>query len=130
MKHVKMFESFLNEGAVEKEMHVYEIVCRDPDGTLKEILDTIMAVGNTGHSFDVVVDPEEKEKLGERTFNWDGDGSDYIKEVKVIQTPVKTKDEKTEEDEEDAKEAEAEDKADAEVDAETQEDEETKGGNN
>ena len=90
--HVKLFEAFLNEGVPEKDMHVYQVVCRDPDGTLKEIIECIAACGNTGHTFSVIVDPDA-EKPGERKFEWDGDGADYIKEVKVISEPVKESEE-------------------------------------
>jgi len=50
---------------------------------LVKILDCIKGVGNVGHSFSVVVDPDEKEKLSERTFGWDGDGSDYIDSIEL-----------------------------------------------
>lgn len=79
----------LNEGISEEDLYVYEIRCRDGEGTLKEIIECIKAVGNTGHSFDVIVDPEEKEGLSERKFMWDGDGSDYIESIELTQSPEK-----------------------------------------
>lgn len=54
------------------------ILCRDVDDKLVKILNAIKDCGNVGHSFEVVVDPEQK--YG--TFDWDGDGSDYIKSIK------------------------------------------------
>ncbi len=59
------------------------ILADDSEGTLEELLKMIKGVGNTGHSFEIVVDPEEKEGLSDRTFYWDGDGADYIADVKV-----------------------------------------------
>jgi hypothetical protein len=79
----------LNEGISEEDLYVYEVRCRDGEGTLKEILECIKDCGNTGHSFNVVVDPDEKEGLSERKFNWDGDGSDYIESIELTQSPEK-----------------------------------------
>jgi len=50
---------------------------------MKEILECIKGVGNGGHTFSIVIDPEEKEKLSERTFEWDGDGQDRIENVEL-----------------------------------------------
>lgn len=79
----------LNEGLSEERAYVYEVRCRDVDGTLKEILECIKACGNIGHSFNVIVDPDEKEGLSERKFNWDGDGPDYIDSIELVQSPEK-----------------------------------------
>lgn len=54
------------------------ITCRDGDDTLEELLKYIKSAGNCGHSFSIVVDPDEK---GGKKFFWDGDGSDYIKDI-------------------------------------------------
>lgn len=56
------------------------VVCRDNDDTLERLLNHIKQIGNVGHSFSIIIDPE-----GDNTekFGWDGDGSDYIKEIKV-----------------------------------------------
>ena len=89
MNNIPTYKEFLNEGVPTEDMHVYEVTCRDPEGSLKKIIECIGACGNTGHSFTVVVDPDETEGLGQRKFGWDGDGSDYLHSVKTIQTPVK-----------------------------------------
>lgn len=50
---------------------------------MKEILECIKGVGNGGHTFRIVIDPDEKEKLSERTFEWDGDGQDRIENIEL-----------------------------------------------
>lgn len=89
LQYEKINGKALNEGLAEKDEYIYEIKCRDGEGTLKEILECIKACGNVGHTFDVVVDPDEKEGLSERKFNWDGDGADYISEINVVKEPGK-----------------------------------------
>jgi hypothetical protein len=88
MKHFKTFVE-INEGVPNDDLTIYQIVCRDQDGTLKEMIEHIAAIGNTGHSFSIVVDPDATKEEGKATFEWDGDGSDYIKEVKTIQEAKK-----------------------------------------
>jgi hypothetical protein len=55
------------------------VTCRDSENTLEKLLNYIKGIGNTGHSFAIIVDPGE----GEKKFHWDGDGSDSIREIKV-----------------------------------------------
>ena len=62
---------------------VITIQCRDNDNTLEDLLNYIKSNGNTGHSFSIVVDPDDKERRKE--FGWDGDGSDSIRDIKVKQ---------------------------------------------
>jgi hypothetical protein len=81
---MKTFNELL-EAASADNLTIYEISCRDYDNALKNLLECIKAIGNTGHSFSIIVDPEEKEGLKDRTFYWDGDGADHIKEIKIIQ---------------------------------------------
>lgn len=50
---------------------------------MKEIIECIKDCGNGGHSYSIVIDPDEKERLSERTFGWDGDGSDYVESVEL-----------------------------------------------
>jgi hypothetical protein len=78
----KVSESEIFEGT--NDLIKYEIECRDGYGSLKKIIECIMHCGNMGHTFNVIVDPDEKEGLSERKFEWDGDGSDYIKSIKAI----------------------------------------------
>lgn len=93
LEYEKDRKDLLNEGLSEDQEYIYEIKCRDGEGTLKEILECIKACGNVGHSFDVVVDPDEKEGLSERKFNWDGDGADHISEINLIKSPEEKVDE-------------------------------------
>ena len=73
---------------------VYTITCHDDEGALKKLLEYIKEIGNTGHSFKIVVDPENKDTTKE--FGWDGDGSDKIESIKVEKKEEK-KEEKPEE---------------------------------
>lgn len=56
------------------------ITCRDQDNTLEDLLNSIKTIGNTGHSFSIIVDPDEK---GREKFEWDGDGTDHIFKIEV-----------------------------------------------
>jgi hypothetical protein len=69
------FEAFL-EWKRDKHTKTITITCRDLDNTLEELIRYIKSVGNTGHSFSIVVD-------GGKKFEWDGDGSDAIFEIKT-----------------------------------------------
>lgn len=90
MKHIKTLNEFvIFEGVPTEDMHIYEVTCRDPEGSLKDIIECIGACGNTGHGFSVIVDPDEPEGLSQRKFYWDGDGSDYLHSVKTTQSPIK-----------------------------------------
>jgi hypothetical protein len=62
------------------ELKTITITCRDLDNTLEKLLNHIKQVGNTGHTFNIIVDPRSDD---EKRFEWDGDGSDYIKEIKI-----------------------------------------------
>ena len=54
------------------------VLTRDRDSNLFNLLNHIKSLGNIGHSFTIVVDPDNKEG---KTFSWDGDGSDFIKSI-------------------------------------------------
>jgi len=58
-----------------------EIVADDPDGTLQSLLEVIKNNAGIGHSFPVVVDPDDTEYF--REFFIDGDGAFRIKELKT-----------------------------------------------
>jgi len=81
----KLVKESLRDSLFEKmEVDTIVVTVRKGSGeNLVKILDCIKGVGNIGHSFSVVVDPDEKEKLSERTFGWDGDGSDYIDSIEL-----------------------------------------------
>ena len=76
---MKILEKYLDE-IINRE--IYEeitIVCRDDDNHLTDLLQYIERIGNIGHSFNIIVDPDDSEYRKE--FFWDGDGSDYIKSI-------------------------------------------------
>lgn len=62
----------------------YVIKCVDGSNSLLELLKYIKANGNGGHSFKIVVDPNNKEE--EKIFFWDGDGPDRITEIVRVKT--------------------------------------------
>lgn len=64
----------------ESKLKTITITCRDYDDSLEDMLRHIQKTGNVGHSFSIIVDPEGDDT---RQFGWDGDGSDYIKDVTV-----------------------------------------------
>jgi predicted house-cleaning noncanonical NTP pyrophosphatase (MazG superfamily) len=81
----KLVKESLNEKLAEKYTEEISVKVRKGSAeNLIKILECIKGCGNIGHSFEVVVDPDEKENLSERTFGWDGDGSDYIDEIKLV----------------------------------------------
>lgn len=57
---------------------------RDYDNNLENLLDCIKDLSMAGHSFNVVVDPDE-ENPKDRTFGIDGDGRDQLIDIKVKQ---------------------------------------------
>ena len=48
---------------------------------LVKLIEYIKAIGNFGHSFNIVVDPDDSGY--KKSFRWDGDGADYIESVKI-----------------------------------------------
>ena len=70
--------------------NVIEIECNDSEGSLARLLTYIMRTGNIGHSFDIVVDPDNKEH--KMSFGWDGDGADRIRNIKLDGKKVDFKD--------------------------------------
>ena len=54
----------------------------DSEGQINKLLSTIQHYTSIGHSFKVVVDPDDSEY--ERSFYIDGDGSDKIFDIEVI----------------------------------------------
>jgi len=48
---------------------------------LQALIEYIKSNGNTGHSFSIIVDPDDKD--ANESFGWDGDGSDSIGDIKV-----------------------------------------------
>ena len=71
-----------NEWKRDKTTKTIIVTCRDQDNTLEDLIKYIKGIGNTGHTFNIVVDDE-------KTFEWDGDGSDAIFEIKVDKESLK-----------------------------------------
>jgi hypothetical protein len=61
----------------------------DASDSLVRMLRHIQKLGDTGHSFAIVVDPDNSEYR--ETFGFDGDGSDRIDEILVDETPLPEK---------------------------------------
>jgi hypothetical protein len=80
-----MMKTFL-EWKRDKHTKTITVTCRDNDDTLEQLLRYIKSVGNMGHTFLIVVDPDAK---GGKKFEWDGDGSDAIFEIKVSKEGLK-----------------------------------------
>ena len=57
---------------------IYVITCNDANGKFLKLLQAVKDIGNCGHSFDIVVDPDTETKT---TIFWDGDGSDRISSI-------------------------------------------------
>ena len=71
---VRILESYLDG---KKGKLVINVV--DSEGELQKLIDHIKKIANMGHSFEVVVDPNNKDYT--EKFYIDGDGSFYIKDV-------------------------------------------------
>jgi len=74
-------EDYLNDLKGSNDRIKIELLVRDPDGVLVELLKYIGDTANPGHSFDVVVDPDSKDYR--KSFGIDGDGSFHLKQIKV-----------------------------------------------
>ena len=61
----------------------------DASDSLVRMLRHIQKLGDMGHSFAIVVDPDNSEYR--ETFGFDGDGSDRIDEILVDETPLPEK---------------------------------------
>jgi GT2 family glycosyltransferase len=57
------------------------VLVRDQDDSLENLIEYIRDKANPGHSFPVIVDPADSEYRKE--FGFDGDGSFFIKKIKV-----------------------------------------------
>ena len=61
-----------------------EILVRDPEKEMTKFLQKIQRHANPGHSFIVIVDPDQgKADGGSEHFSFDGDGSFFLKEILV-----------------------------------------------
>lgn len=57
------------------------IEANDSEGSLYQLLSYLQELGNMGHSFSIVVDPDMSEY--KRNFGWDGDGPDRISSISI-----------------------------------------------
>ncbi len=67
----------------DKPMTKIEILVRDDEHQLVKMIEHIRKLSSPGHSFVVIVDPDASKEEGKETFSFDGDGSFYIKKVKM-----------------------------------------------
>lgn len=81
-KAPKWFGGAQNLRETKDEDVTYQFQVRDREGHIKDLITYLAQTANIGHSFSVVVDPDNSEYT--KTFYIDGDGSDYIGEVQVI----------------------------------------------
>lgn len=70
-----------------EELTEITISLRDPDNQLIRLIDHIGRAAGPGHSFSVVVDPDDSEY--KREFFIDGDGSFFIQDLKMNGKKVK-----------------------------------------
>lgn len=56
-----------------------KVMLRDPDNSLGKFLLALAGTANPGHSFEVVMDPDNRETR--QTFGFDGDGPFFIKKI-------------------------------------------------
>jgi hypothetical protein len=61
-------------------MKTMTILYSDTDGEFEDLINYIKSNGNVGHSFSIIVDPKSE---NEKEFGWDGDGLNFIKQVKI-----------------------------------------------
>lgn len=73
-----------------KPANLIEVECNDTEGELARLLTYIKATGNIGHSFEIVVDPDDSQY--KMNFGWDGDGADRIRNIKLDGKKVDFKD--------------------------------------
>jgi hypothetical protein len=79
-KAIFELEESLLKADTKKEKLTITIQNIDSKNKLLELLEYIQQIGNMGHSFEIVIDPDNKQYR--KKFFWDGDGSDYIRDVK------------------------------------------------
>ena len=64
-----------------------EILVKGDEGQMARMLEYIRSISVIGHSFEIVVDPDLREY--KKSFYADGDGSFFIKHVKVDGKKIK-----------------------------------------
>lgn len=76
---------------LKEQMIEIKVIVRDRDNSLVRLLD-YLKIANSGHSFEVIVDPESKEY--KKTFWIDGDGTFFIKKILKNGKEVKVENDK------------------------------------
>jgi hypothetical protein len=72
-------KKYISKFKEEIKFKTIKIIARDCNNNLESLLNFLKDIGNSGHSFSIIVDPEGPSKK----FYWDGDGTDYIKEINI-----------------------------------------------
>jgi len=70
-----------------EEFNKIEILVKGDEGQMARMLEYIRITAAPGHSFEIVVDPDMREY--KKSFYADGDGSFFIKHVKVDGKKIK-----------------------------------------
>lgn len=86
IKVVKLKESKAEVDSSEK---VVTLVINDAEDQIIDLIKCIQSIANAGHSFNVVVDPDNEDYKNE--FYIDGDGSDKINEIKTSDSVTESK---------------------------------------
>ena len=66
------------------------ITCRDTEKSIENLIRAIQGTANPGHSFPVVIDPDDSDYC--QKFFIDGDGSDYIGDITIEEYKEETED--------------------------------------
>lgn len=91
-KAINEITKFIYSDALEPELNekeevkdpgntIINIEVNDPENTIISLLQAIKEIGNTGHGFDIILDPTGDDK---RSFYWDGDGGDKIISIEGV----------------------------------------------
>lgn len=67
----------------EERMTKIEVLVNDDEHQLIKMIEHIRRLSSPGHSFIAIVDPDASKEEGRETFSFDGDGSFYIKRIKM-----------------------------------------------
>jgi hypothetical protein len=88
IEEMKLLPGVVNKTKIHSEIDEGSIKVKasNPD-KLFDMMDYIKEIGNGGHSFKIVVDPEDSEY--KREFSWDGDGGDKI--ISVAKSSISIK---------------------------------------
>jgi hypothetical protein len=80
MRNIQRFARTITKTAMEKHI-VCVTVTGDAPETLVRMFNHIKSITTVGHSFPIVVDPDDSEY--KETFGMDGDGADHIVKIEL-----------------------------------------------